>query len=138
LIAGTKKPVSDRLFGQPGNAPQSLLQCAHLLTETAFVAGRFVLVDQTFAGRFVDDGKSPLVGRSSRLRITSGDRSEDLLNMGSQRGALAGIALPAVFRLTGTLAGLSRVRQSLSPVPGTKEPGTMRISAEFVNAEALK
>jgi hypothetical protein len=138
LSAATKKPVTDRLSGQPGNRQQSALHGTHVLTEPTFVAGSLVFVDQALADRFIDNGNSFLVRGLSSLRIPGGDRFEDIFDMGAQRRALAGIAPPAVFRLTGPFTSLSRIRQGFSPVPGTKEPATMRISAEFVNLAVVR
>jgi hypothetical protein len=138
LSAATKKPVADRLSGQPGNKQLSALHRLHVLTEPAFVAGSLVFVDQTLADRFIDNRNSFLVRGLGSLRIPGGDRFEDILDMGAQRRALAGIAPPAVFRLAGPFTSLNRIRQGFSPVPSSKEPGTMRISAEFVNLVAVR
>jgi len=97
------------------------------------MTGGLVFMDQAFADRFVDDRNSFLVGGPGSFRITGGDCFNDVFDMRAQRGALTGIALTAVFRLIGAFTCLSRVCQNNSPVPGSKEPGTMRISAEVVN-----
>jgi hypothetical protein len=117
---------------------QSALQRADVLTKAAFMTGGLVFMDQALADRSVDHRNSFLVGGLGSFRITGGNRFNDILDMSTQRGALAGIALTAVFRLMGAFASLSRVCQNNSPVPGSKEPGTMRISAGFVNVAALK
>ena len=109
-----------------------------MLTKAAFVAGSLVFMDQTLADRFVNNRNGFLVSGLGGFGITGGDRFNDIFNLSTQRGALAGIALAAVFRLMGAFTRLSRVRQNNSPVPGSKEPGTMRISAEIVNVVALK
>ena len=102
------------------------------------MAGSLVFMDQTLADRFIDNRNSFSVGGLGSFRITGSNCFNDILDMSTQRGALAGIALTAVFRLMGAFTSLSRVCQNNSPVPGSKEPGTMRISAEFVNVAALK
>lgn len=132
-----KKPVKDRLYRQPGNSPQSALQRADVLAKAAFMTGSLVFMDQALADRFVDNRNSFPVGGLGSFRITGGNCFNDILDMGAQRRALTGIALAAVFRLMGAFTRLSRVCQNNSPVPGSKEPGTMRISAGFVNLVAL-
>ena len=109
-----------------------------MLTKTAFMAGSLVFMDQALADGSVDNRNRFLVGGLGSVRITGGNRFNDIFDMSTQRGALAGIALTAVFRLMGAFTRLSRVCQNNSPVPGSKEPGTMRICAEFVNVAALK
>jgi hypothetical protein len=133
-----KKPVTDRLSRQPGNNPQSALQRADMLTKAAFMTGSLVFMDQALTDRFVDNRNSFPVGGLGSFRITGGNCFNDIFNVSAQRGALAGITLAAVFRLMGAFTRLSRVCQNNSPVPGSKEPGTMRIYAEFVNVAALK
>ncbi len=128
-----KKPVRDRLSREPGNNPSSALQGADVLTKTALVTGSLVFVDQAFSDRFIDNRNGLAVSGLGGFRITGGNRFHDILDMGAQRGALTGIALAAVFSLTGAFTSLSRVRQNSSPVPGSKEPGTMRIFADIVN-----
>jgi hypothetical protein len=120
LSVATKKPVTDRLSGQSGNKQRSALHRTHVLTETAFVAGSLVLVNHTLADGFIDNGNSPLVRGLSSIRIPGGNRFQDILDMGTQRRSLAGITPSAVFRLAGTFTSLSRIRQGLSPVRGTK------------------
>ena len=71
-----------------------------------------------------------VAGVKSRLADSTSVFLEERYQYG---GALTGIALTAVFRLIGAFTCLSRVCQNNSPVPGSKEPGTMRISAEIVN-----
>ena len=102
------------------------------------MAGSLVFMDQTLADRFIDNRNSFPVGGLGSFRITGSNRFNDILDMSTQRGALAGIALTAVFRLMGAFTRLSRVCQDNSPVPGSKEPATMRISTEVVNVAALK
>jgi hypothetical protein len=138
LSGATKKPVTDRLSQQPGDSLCSALQRADVLTKTALVAGSLVFMDQTLADRFVNHRNGFLVSGSGSFGVTGGDRFSNVFNMSAQRRALAGIALTAVFRLMGAFTRLSRVCQNNSPVPGSKEPGTMRISVEIVNAVALK
>jgi hypothetical protein len=138
LNRAIKKPVTDRLSRQPGSNPRSALQRADVLTKAAFMAGSLVSMDQALADRFVDNRNSFMVGGLGSFRITGGNCFNDIFELSAQRGALAGIALTAVFRLMGAFTRLSRVCQNNSPVPGSKEPGTMRISAEFVNVAALK
>ena len=109
------------------------MQRADVLTKAAFMPGSLVFMDQTLADRFIDNRNSFSVGGLGSFRITGGDCFNDVFDMRAQRGALTGIALTAVFRLIGAFTCLSRVCQNNSPVPGSKEPGTMRISAEVVN-----
>jgi hypothetical protein len=131
--ATTKKPVTDRLSREPGNSPQSVLQCADVLAEPALVPRSLVLVDQAFAGGLVDNRHGFLESGLRRFCVTSGDCFEYVLDVSAQHRALAGKALAAIFRLTGAFAGLCRVCQGFSPAPGSKEPATMRISPVFVN-----
>lgn len=114
------------------------MQRADVLTKAAFMTGSLVFMDQALADRFVDNRNSFPVGGPGSFRITGGNCFNDIFDMSAQRGALAGIALTAVFRLMGAFTRLSRVCQNKSPVPGSKEHATMRISAEFVNVAALK
>jgi len=100
--------------------------------------GSLVFMDQALADRFVDNRNSFLVGGLGSFRISGSNCFNDILDMSPQRGALADIALTAVFRLIGAFTRLSRVCQNKSPVPGSNERRTMRISAEFVNVAALK
>ena len=128
-----KKPVRDRLSQEPVNNPRSALQCADVLAKATFMTGSLILVNQSLTDGFVDNGnRFPISGLGS-FRITCGNCFNDVLDMGAQRGALAGIALTAAFRLAGAFTSLGRVCQNLSPVPGSKEPDTMRISRGFVN-----
>jgi len=138
FIRALKKPVTDRLSRRAGNNSRSALQRADVLIKAAFMTGGLVFMDQAVADRFVDDRNSFLVGGPGSFRVTGGNCFNDIFELGAQRGALAGIALAAVFRLPGAFTRLSRVCQNDSPVPGAKEPGTMRISAQFVNLAALK
>jgi len=109
------------------------MQRADVLTKAAFMPGSFVFMDQALADRFIDNRKRFPVRGLGGFRITGGNCFNDIFDMSAQRGALTGIALTAVFRLIGAFTCLSRVCQNNSPVPGSKEPGTMRISAEVVN-----
>jgi hypothetical protein len=131
-----KKPVFDRLSREPGNNPQSALQRADVLAKPTFMPGSLVLVDQSLADRFVDNRHRFLISGLRSFRISGGYGFNDIFNMGAQHRALAGVALAAYFRLTGTLTGLCRVCQSISPAPGSKEPATMRISRGIVNGYA--
>lgn len=102
------------------------------------MAGSLVFMDQALVDRLVDNRNGFPVSGLGSFGITGGDCFNDIFDMRTQRGALTGIALTPVFRLMGALTRLSRVCQNDSPVPGSKEPGTMRISAEIVNVVALK
>ena len=93
-----------------------------------------VFVNQSFANRFIDRRNSLLVSGLGSFRIAGGNRFNNILDMGAQRRTLAGLALTAAFRLTGALTCLSRVCQNGSPVPGSKEPATIRISCGIVYA----
>jgi len=73
LTGALKKPVSDRL-SEPGNNPQSALQRADVLTKTAFLASRLVLVNEAFSDRPVDDRHSLLVGGLGGDSVASGKR----------------------------------------------------------------
>ena len=95
--------------------------------------GSLVFVDQSLADRFVDHRYRFLVSGLGSFRITGGNGFNDIFDMGAQHRALAGFALTADFRLTGAFTGLCRVCQNISPVPGSKEPATMRISRGIVN-----
>jgi hypothetical protein len=138
LSGAIKKPVTDRLSRQPGNNPQSALQRADVLAKAAFMTGSLVFMEQALADGFVDNRNSFPVGGLGSFRITGGNCFNDIFDLGAQRGALASLALTAVFRLMGAFTRLSRVCQDNSPVPGSKEPSTMRISTEVVNVAALK
>ena len=112
----------------------SALQCTHVLAEAAFMTSGLVLVNQPLADRFIDHRNGFLVSRLGGFRVTGSNRFNNILDMGAQRGTLAGFALTAAFRLTGALTCLSRVCQNSSPVPGSKEPATIRISRGIVYA----
>jgi len=116
--------------------PRLVLQSAHVLREAALVTGSLVLVNKALAGGFIDHRYGFVVSGLGRFLVTSGNRLDDILDMGAQHGALAAVALAAAFRLTGSLTCLGRVCQNLSPDPDSKERGTMRISGPFVNYPA--
>jgi hypothetical protein len=131
-----KKPVRDRLLVESGANPRSVAQAADVLTETAFVSGSLVFVNQTLANRFVDYGHRFLIGGLRRFLVTTGYRLHDIFNVSAQPRVLADIALAADFRLTGAFTRLGRICQNFSPVPGSNEPSTMQFTACFVNYPA--
>jgi len=98
------------------------------------MTSRLVLVNQSLANRFIDRRNSLPVSGLGSFGIAGGNRFNNILDMGAQRRTLTGLALTAAFRLTGALTCLSRVCQNSSPVPGSKEPATIRISCGIVYA----
>lgn len=138
LRKARKKPVTDRLFQEPGNSLKSALQGADVLPKATFMPRCLVLVDQTLAGRFIDHRNGHFVGGFGCLCITSTNSLDNILDMRAQHGALAGIAFVAIVRLAGALTGLGSVCQWFSPASGSKEPATMRFLCEIVNLKNIR
>ena len=115
---------------------QAISHIAHMRVKPALVTGRLVLVQQSFSGHAVDDGHGFFVGFARQLLVTCGHGLDNILDMCAQSGTLTCLAQTAVIRLSRTFTCLCRISQNRTPVPGLKEPGTMRFPEAFVNLSA--
>ena len=90
---------------------QKRLKRANLLVQSAFVACRFVLVNQAFSGHAVEYGHCRRVGcRCCRL-VAGRNRCYDTLDVCAHHRPHTRIASASCFRLTSTFFRLGGVRQ---------------------------
>lgn len=105
--------------------------------QTAFLASRKILVDQTTCCVAVNDRFAGLESLVSSALVAFGDGGTDFLEQGTKTRTLSRIALTRVFGLAGAFFGLRGVGHERHPIQKVKPANFKAKSAQVKSFEVI-